>query len=183
MNIALKASSFHLLNPSIDRPPNVHIGERTLGPTESKIDQRESARISHARGIAAVRDEFRGRVAEMVQDQEVRAGSRMLAYRAVGRLLAVSDTWVRRLLYGQPVRIELETVAAADSAYEAHCARRRARAAAELAAAAVREGRSDAILASLRGGAAGSGRGEASQSSAPMVGGVGSSITRQGGRS
>ncbi len=146
MTYALEASF-----RSIPRSPDLHIRGPALGPNESKIDQRESAPLPRARAAVEARTAFRDRIAEMVRDHETRVGSRMLAYRTVGRLLAVSDTWVRRLIGGQPVRIDLETVSAADTAYAAHCARLEARAAARLEAAARRSGESDALLASLRG--------------------------------
>ncbi len=118
---------------------------------ESKIDQNESMTLAFARDSAEARRQFHDRVSEMVEDQQGRRGGRMLAYLTVARWLRVSDTWVRRLVKGEPVKVSLEILCAADSAYAAHCARVMARAEQMRAAAAHRRRNADAILAGLDG--------------------------------
>lgn len=62
-------------------------------------------------------------VGALVRHAERRAGSRMLAYEAVGRAIGTSASWVRKFIGNQPVRLDADTFLRIRATYQANCDR------------------------------------------------------------
>lgn len=60
---------------------------------------------------------------ELVDGEERRARSRMLAYDNLGRRIGRSATWIRRLIGGEAVGLAQDTYEKLVDAYGRHCAR------------------------------------------------------------
>ena len=62
-------------------------------------------------------------LAALVDLDAARSGSRMNAYASVARSIGASDSWVRKFLGNQPVRLDADVYLGIQARYEAACAR------------------------------------------------------------
>lgn len=81
----------------------------------------------------------------LVERASRRAGSKMIAYDDVGRVIGESGSWVRKFLGRQQVRLDADTYLAIKAAYARECARLEAEAAMDRARFFALGGRLDAM--------------------------------------
>ena len=108
MTIALDASPFHPLDLGIGRSLTgspASSGAAPCAPLHVSNEAwsnvgMDSERDSDRSKMSAV-EEIRPILRDLVREQEAACGSRMLAYAAVGRMIRIGETWVRRCIGSQ----------------------------------------------------------------------------------